>query len=124
VANGYRGTIYLLLAHFLLIPHYEGEFMNIIISAPHYDLEEPDKDYAVDKFSRLDRIHNLDRIDLRFHEANNKITCEARMLAPRAEPIVLTVDAERVREVIDLTIEKCERQLRRLKEKKEGKRYE
>ncbi|MDR0866954.1 MAG: HPF/RaiA family ribosome-associated protein [Planctomycetota bacterium] len=97
--------------------------MNIIISSPKYDLAGKDKDYAVEKFSHLERIHNLDTLEARFSEANNKISCEVKMLAPRAEPIVLSLDAEHAREVIDLLIEKCERQLRRLKEKKEDKRY-
>ena len=98
--------------------------MEVNISARHFDLKNADKEYANEKFSHVSRIHSLTSIDVIFSEEPNKVLCEVHMNTGQGAPIVLSLAAEKVREVIDLTADKCERQLRRTKERKEEKRYD
>jgi len=98
--------------------------MQVTISARHFEMKNADKEYANEKFSHVSRIHNVTTFDAVFSEEPNKVSCEVRMSTGQGAPIVLSLTAEKVREVIDLMADKCERQLRRTKEKKEDKRYD
>lgn len=98
--------------------------MQVNISTRHFDLKAADKEYANEKFSHVSRIHSISSIDVIFSEEPNAVLCEVRISTGGGAPIVLSLSAEKVREVIDLMADKCERQLRRTKEKKEDKRYD
>lgn len=98
--------------------------MQVTISARHFDLKNADKEYANEKFTHVSRIHDVSTFDAVFSEEPNKVLCEVRMSTGQGAPIIISLSATKVREVIDLIADKCERQLRRTKEKKEEKRYD
>lgn len=97
--------------------------MQVIITARHFELTATDKEYAQEKFSHVSRIHRLSLIETVFSKDNKSLHCEVKMKPEHGESLIINNTNENIRALIDLTVEKCERQLRKSKEKQEDKRY-
>lgn len=95
----------------------------ITITARHVELAQSVKDYAMEKFSHVDRFFGgVTSLDIIFKQEDRKIHCEVIIHVQKHETIVVDVARDEFNESIDVAVDKCERQLRRLKEKISGKR--
>ena len=97
--------------------------MDIIITGRHLELKNSVKEYAREKLSHVDRFFGgISSIEVVFKQEDRKIHCEVIIHVKRHETIVIDVARDEFNEAIDVAVDKCERQLRRLKEKVEDKR--
>lgn len=97
--------------------------MDISITGRHIELKESLKKYAMDKFGNIDRFFSgITSVELILKHEDRKVHCEAIIHAKKHATIVIDVARDEFNEAIDLAVDKCERQLRRLKEKVEDKR--
>lgn len=97
--------------------------MDISIIGRHVELKDSVKEYARNKFATLDRFFSgLDKIEVVFKNEDRKIHCEVIMHVNRHGVIVVDVAREEFNEATDVAMDKCERQLSRVKEKIEDKR--
>ena len=98
--------------------------MEITISAIHMDIDEAVKEYAEDKLGGIDKFYNgAQSVDVVFKESDRKIHCEAIVHVKKRGTIVVDVARDELYEAIDVASDKCERQMRRLKEKNETRRH-
>lgn len=97
--------------------------MNVSITSRHLEVKKGIKKYAEEKFETIDRFfQGAQSVEVIFKEEDRKIHCEAIIHVNRHGSIVVDVARDEFNEAIDVAVSKCERQLRRLKEKAEGKR--
>ncbi len=98
--------------------------MQVSVSARHGSLQPGDQQLIVEKAEKLrrlyDRINAIEvTVDLK-HLDNPSV--EIQVSAEHADDCVATADAGSVIAALDAAIPKVEQQLRRLKEKKTGRR--
>lgn len=92
--------------------------MDINITGLHLELKDGIKELTRDKFGDVDRFfHGINSIDVVFKQDDRKIHCEVIMHINKHGTIVVDVARDDFHEAIDLAVDKCERQLRRMKEK-------
>lgn len=97
----------------------------IKITTRHLDVQDDVKSMAREKFGKLDRFfHGVQRVEVILKLEDRRYHCEAIMHVKNKGAVVIDVVREDLREAIDVAVDKCERQLRRLKEKITGRRRE
>ena len=97
--------------------------MNISISGRHVDVTEGMKATIQEKFGKLDRLyHSIQSIEVILKADDRSNHCEAIIHVRDREPLVVDVARDQFAEAVDVAVEKCEQQLRRLKEKLSDKR--
>lgn len=76
------------------------------------------KEYAQSKFRRLERFHpNLRGVEVTFKENGMQMECDVRMLMDHKGTQIVCSTAGDLNSAIDMALDRCERQLVRLKEK-------
>ncbi len=97
--------------------------MDISIIGRHVELKDSVKEYARSKFENLSRfLTSLASVEIVFKSEDRKIHCEVIMHVNKHGTIVVDVARDEFNEATDVALDKCERQLSRLKEKIEDKR--
>lgn len=97
--------------------------MNITVQALHLDVDDTIRAYAKDKFQKVERFNaNIQSIEVLLKGDDRKAHCEAILHVASSGTVVIDVARDEIQEAIDLAVGKCERQLRRLKEKQTGRR--
>lgn len=97
--------------------------MDISIIGRHMELKDSVKEYARSKFENLNRFFGgLGSIEIVFKHEDRKIHCEVIMHINKHGTIVVDVARDEPNEAADVALDKCERQLSRMKEKIEDKR--
>lgn len=90
--------------------------MDINITAKHSDVTQSAKNYANEKVSKLDKF-KLRRADVVMDQEGDNYKIEIVAHADRSGTIVATATGEEWFSAVDLTMDKIERQLRKVKEK-------
>ncbi len=99
--------------------------MDIRISAIHMDIDNSIKEYAEDKLGGVDKFYNgAQSVEVILKSDDKKVHCEAIIHVKKRGTVVVDVARDEVFEAIDVASAKCERQMRRLKEKNEAKRHD
>ena len=97
--------------------------MEIDITSRHVELSEATKAYAEEKFSKAERFsRGLQRVEVILKAEDRQNHCEVILHIRNRDPEVVDVGRDTIYEAIDLAIDKVERRLRRLKEKRESRR--
>ena len=97
--------------------------MTISIIGRHVELKDSVKEYARSKFENLNRFFGgLGNVEVVFKSEDRKIHCEVIMHINKHGTVVVDVARDEFNEATDVALDKCERQLSRLKEKIEDKR--
>lgn len=97
--------------------------MDISIIGRHVELKDSVKEYARSKFENLGRfLSGLASIEIVYKNEDRKIHCEVIMHVNKHGTVVVDVARDEFNEATDVALDKCERQLSRLKEKIEDKR--
>ncbi len=92
--------------------------MDINITGRHLELKNGVKELTREKFGNIDRFfHGISSVDIVFKQDDRKIHCEVILHVNKHGTIVVDVARDDFGEAIDIAVDKCERQLRRLKEK-------
>lgn len=103
----------------------EGNSMDITVTAIHMDIKDSVKEYAEDKLGGIDKFYNgAQSIEVILKNDDKKIHCEAIIHVKKRGTVVVDVAKDELYEAIDVASEKCERQMRRLKEKNEARRHD
>ena len=98
--------------------------MEVRITGRRGNLTEDVKDYAHEKIAPLGRFNRHARsVELIFDEDHLSQTVEAIAHLDRGAPVVVHSKHEDARAASDLTHDKLERVLRRLKERREARRH-
>jgi len=96
--------------------------MEIHITGRHFEVTDAVRSMLEEKFGRLERFHpGLQKIEILIKDEDRKRHCEAIIHIRSHGPIIVDVARETVQEAADLALDKCEQQLRRLKEKQEDR---
>ncbi len=99
--------------------------MDITISAIHMDIDNAVKEYAEDKLGGVDKFYNgAQSVEVILKKDDKKVHCEAIIHVKKHGVIVVDVARDEVYEAIDVASAKCERQMRKLKQKNEAKRHD
>ncbi len=99
--------------------------MDINVTAIHMEIDNSVREYAEEKLGGIDKFYNgAHSIDVVLKSDHKKIHCEAIIHVKKHGTVVVDVARDELFEAIDVASDKCERQMRRLKEKIESKRYE
>lgn len=97
--------------------------MEVTIHGRHLEVTAEVRTYVEEKFGRVVRLyHGVQAIEVILKGDNRQMHCEAILQIRNKGPVVVDVARDNLTEAIDVAIDKCERQLRRLKEKHTAKR--
>ncbi|MDR1612826.1 MAG: ribosome-associated translation inhibitor RaiA [Planctomycetota bacterium] len=98
--------------------------MNIQITAKKIEIPPEIRDDAKEKFGKIKKFnHNIQNIEVVFKAEERRIICETIVrLDHHGGSIVIEVAADSIQGAVDLAVEKCERQLRKEKERESVRR--
>lgn len=97
--------------------------MNISIIGRHLEVTDATRHFAEEKLKRLERFcHSIQSIEVLLKNEDRKSHCEIIVHVKNKSRIVVDVARDDLREAIDVAVDKCERQLCRVKEKYKERR--
>ncbi len=97
--------------------------MNIQMTAKKIELTNDIRDYAKEKFGKLEKFnHKIQNIEIVVKAEERQIICEAIVRLDNRAPVIIEVSSDTVQGAVDLAMDKCERQLRKDKERDSGRR--
>lgn len=92
--------------------------MEITVKTQHLTLPAPTREFAQQKFMRLERFHPaLRAVEVILKESGQQMVCDVHMLMDHRGTQVVSMAAGDINSAVDLALDRCERQLVRLKEK-------
>ena len=92
--------------------------MNIQITAKKIEIPSEIRDYAKEKFSKLDKFNpNIQSIEAVIKAEERSVSCETIIRLDKHDPIVIEVEGETIQAAVDMAESKAERQLRKSKER-------
>ena len=92
--------------------------MNIQITAKKIEIPPEIRDYAREKFSKLDKFNsNIQSIEAVIRAEERSVVCEAVIRVDKHDSIVIEVEGETIQAAVDIAESKAERQLRKTKER-------
>ncbi len=92
--------------------------MNIQITAKKIEIPQDIRDYAMEKFAKLEKFNSkMQSIEAVIKAEERFIVCEAIIRIDNRDSIVIEVQADTVQAAVDLAEDKAERQLRKSKER-------
>lgn len=97
--------------------------MNIQITAKKIEIPAEIRDQAKEKISKLEKFnHKVHDVEVVIKAEERRIICETIVRVDNRAPIIIEVEADTIQGAIDLAMEKCERQLRKDKERESVRR--
>lgn len=97
--------------------------MNIRITARHMEVSDSAKSFVQEKFAAIERFfHGVKDAEVILKQEDRKTHCEVILHIKSKGDIVIDVARDTLHEAVDIAVSKCERQLRRTKEKLEDRR--
>lgn len=98
--------------------------MQLHIACKHLELQNDTRQYLNEKMQKLDKyLDQSQLVEVVLKKENERnYQCEFLIQLHHSSTIVIDVNGEDLNSAIDSAIDKCERQLRRIKEKKEHSR--
>lgn len=92
--------------------------MNIQITAKKIELPSDIRDYAKEKLGKLEKFnHKIQNIEAIIKAEERRIICETIVRMDNRSSIIIEVDADTIQGAVDVAVDKCERQLRKDKER-------
>ncbi len=92
--------------------------MNTRITVRHMDVSDSAKDFVLEKFAEIDRFFGaVKEAEVILKQEDRKVHCEVLLHVKSKNDIVIDVARDTLHEAVDIAVQKCERQLRRTKEK-------
>lgn len=92
--------------------------MDIQITAKKIEIPQDIREYAKEKISKLEKFnHRVQSVDTVIKAEERHILCEAIIRVENRSPIIIEVSADTIQAAVDLAVDKCERQLRKDKER-------
>lgn len=92
--------------------------MNIQITAKKIEVSQEIRDYAKEKFAKLEKFNSkVSSIEAVIRAEERSITCETIIHIDNHDPVVIEVQADTIQAAVDLAEGKAERQLRKSKER-------
>ncbi len=97
--------------------------MNIQLTAKKIEIPQEIREYALEKFSRLEKYNSkLSSIEVVIKAEERTIVCELVARVDNREPVVIETQGETIQAAIDLAENKAERHLRKDKERESQRR--
>ena len=97
--------------------------MEIKITSRHVYTPDEVKMYIEEKFEKMERFHRaLQSLEVVLKAEDRQQQCEVILHIRNRDPEAVQVACDGVHEAIDVAVDKVERRLRRLKEKRESRR--
>ena len=92
--------------------------MNIQITAKKIEIPPEIRDYAREKFSKLDKFNSgIQSIEAVIRAEERTVVCEVVIRVDKHDSIVIEVEGETIQAAVDIAESKAERQLRKTKER-------
>ncbi len=92
--------------------------MNIQITAKKIEIPQDIRDYAKEKFAKLEKFNSrVQSIEAVVKAEERFITCELVIHIDNRDSIVIEVQADTIQAAVDLAEDKAERQIRKSKER-------
>ena len=92
--------------------------MNIQITAKKIEIPQEIREYAKEKFAKLEKFNQkLQGVEAVIKAEERSITCELVISIDGHGPIVIEVTADTIQAAVDMAESKAERQLRKSKER-------
>ncbi len=92
--------------------------MNIQITAKKIEVSPEVREYAKEKFSKLEKFNsNIQSIEAVIKAEERSVVCETVIRLDKHVSIVIEVEGETIQAAVDLAESKAERQLRKSKER-------
>lgn len=97
--------------------------MNIQITAKKIEIPAEIRDQAKEKIAKLEKFnHKIHSVEVIIKAEERRIHCETIVGVDNRSPIIIEVDADTIQGAVDLAVDKCERQLRKDKERESVRR--
>lgn len=97
--------------------------MNIQITAKKIEIPAEIRDQVKEKLGKLGKFnHKINAVEAVIKAEERRILCETIVSVDNRSPIIIEVEADTIQGAIDLAVEKCERQLRKDKERESVRR--
>ena len=92
--------------------------MNIQITAKKIDIPQDIREFAKEKFSRIEKFNSkVQGVEAVIKAEERSIVCELIIRVSNRESVVIEVSGETIQAAVDLALNKAERQVRRDKER-------
>lgn len=92
--------------------------MNIQLTAKKIEIPQEIREYAKEKFARLEKFNqHVQAIEAVIKAEDRFIVCETIIRIDNQDAIVIEVQGDTIQEVVDLAVGKAERQMRKSKER-------
>ena len=97
--------------------------MTISITALHVDVSDQIRNYAEEKFTKVANTYRVvQTVEVILKNEDRQMHCEVIIHTRNRNAVVIDVGRDELNEAIDKAVDKCDRQLRRLKEKRQSQR--
>ena len=101
------------------VPRPQENHMEIRVKTHHLPGPARAKEYAMEKFARLAKYHPaLREVEVTFKENGLNMECDALLYLDKRDPQIICTSAGDLHSAVDIAVERCERQLVRVKEKR------
>lgn len=92
--------------------------MNIQITAKKIEIPQEIREYAKEKFAKLEKFNQkVSSIEAVIRAEERTILCEVVIRIDNHDPVIIEVEGETIQAAVDLAEGKAERQLRKTKER-------
>ncbi len=92
--------------------------MNIQITAKKIEITPDIREFAREKFSRIEKFNSkVQAVEAVIKAEERSITCELIIRVTNREPVVIEVSGDTIQAAVDLALNKAERQVRKDKER-------
>ncbi|MCL2001403.1 MAG: ribosome-associated translation inhibitor RaiA [Planctomycetes bacterium] len=97
--------------------------MNIQITAKKIDIPQDIREFAREKFSRIEKFNSkVQGVDAVIKAEEHGIICELIIRISNREPVIIEVSGDSIQACVDLALNKAERQVRKDKERDSARR--
>ena len=99
--------------------------MNVQITAKKIEIPADIREYAKEKIGKLEKFsHKIQNVEAVIKAEERRIVCEIIVRVDNRAPIIIEVDADTIQSAVDLAVDKCERQIRKDKERESAHRHQ
>lgn len=99
--------------------------MNIQITAKKIEIPADIREYAKDKLNKLEKFsHKIQNVEVVIKAEERRIVCETIVRLDNRSPVIIEVSADTIQGAVDLAVDKCERQIRKDKERESVRRHQ
>ena len=98
--------------------------MNIQITAKKIEIPSDIRENTKEKLTKLEKFsQKIQNIECVIKAEEHKIICETIVRVDNRAPVIIEVSSDTIQGAVDLAAEKCERQIRKDKERESVRRH-